>query len=362
MCMACGTINTFDSARSELFGEQLVDMMNKGALSLMISIGHRTGLFDTMSKLPFARSEEIATKAELNERYVREWLGAMVAGRIVDYDQESRSYHLPSEHAALLTRESASDNIATLTQYIAELGSVESKIVDCFREGGGVPYEEFPRFHEVMAEDSGQSVIPALETHIIPLVPGLEKKLQSGIKVLDVGCGRGKALMQLAERYPQSSFYGYDISAAPIEWARAETQRRRLLSLNFAIKDAASIQAEEEFDVVFTFDSIHDQKEPKTVLRNIQRALRSDGVYLMQDIDMNSEVGENLDHPIGPLLYTISCMHCMSVSLSQDGAGLGAAWGVQLAQEMLAEAGFVSTEIHRLAHDIQNAYFVNRKN
>ena len=361
MCTNCGTISKLDTALSEQFGETLVDTMNKGAVALMISVGHRTGLFDTMSTLPPSSSEEIAAAAGLNERYVREWLGAMVTGQIVSYDKAEQRYFLPREHASLLTRAAGADNIATLTQYIAELGTVESRVVDCFKTGGGVSYDEFPRFHEVMADDSGQSVLPALFEHILPLAPGLTEKLEQGIEVLDLGCGRGKALLLMAESYPKSRFVGYDLSSEAIEWASKQAEKRGLNNVSFVAQDAAAMSDVERFDAIFTFDAVHDQADPQGVLENIRRALKSDGVYLMQDIDAHSEVGDNLEHPLGPLLYTISCMHCMTVSLAQDGLGLGTMWGVELAEEMLRKAGFSQIEIHRLEHDIQNAYFVIQK-
>src|SRR5690606_29166154 len=139
----------------------------------MVAIGHRTGLFDALSGLPPATSSEIAEAAALDERYVREWLGAMVTSGVVSIDPNSQRYSLPAEHAASLTRAAAADNMAVFAQYISSLGGVEDHVVKCFREGGGVPYEKFPRFHEVMEEDSGQSVLSSLESHILPLVPGL---------------------------------------------------------------------------------------------------------------------------------------------------------------------------------------------
>ena len=152
----------YDSAKANGFAERLLTTLNDGALCLMISIGHRTGLLDAMRDAAPATSAEIAGKAGLNERYVREWLGAMVTGRIVDVDPATNRFSLPAEHAAFLTRSAGADNIGVFTQYISLLGSVEDDIVECFKKGGGVPYAKFPRFHEVMAEDSGQSVLSSV--------------------------------------------------------------------------------------------------------------------------------------------------------------------------------------------------------
>jgi SAM-dependent methyltransferase len=353
----------FDEAKAEAFGNRLVDTLNAGALCLMTSLGHRTGLFDVMAGMPTATCEEIAREAGLQERYVREWLGAMVVGQIVEYDPDSGRYHLPAEHAASITRASPSDNLAVFAQYIPTLAAVEDDLVTCFRKGGGVPYERYHRFHEVMAEDSGQSVLPALDSHILPLMPGLTDRLQAGIDVLDAGCGRGKAINLLAERFPNSRFVGYDLSEEAVGFAQEDARRRGNRNVEFIVRDLSDFDSSAEpasFDFITTFDAVHDQAKPMALLRGIRRSLRDDGIYLAQDIKGSSHVHENMDHPIGPLLYTVSCMHCMTVSLAQEGEGLGAMWGQQKTLEYLEKAGFGTVEVHELEHDVQNNYYVCR--
>ena len=351
----------FDDAKAEAFAGQLLTALNHGSLCLMTSIGHRTGLFDTMRGLPPSTSAEIAHQANLNERYVREWLGALVTAGVVDVDPTSTLYHLPPEHAAFLTRAAAADNIAVFTQYIAVMGGVEDEIVECFKDGGGVPYEKFPRFHAVMEEDSGQSVLSSLESHVLPLVPGLVDQLSAGIRVLDVGCGSGRIVNRLAELYPNSTFTGMDLSTEAIGNARAESARKGLKNTEFIVRDLSDFNDTAEpsaFDVITTFDAIHDQAKPLNVLQGIYRALTDSGTYLMQDIRGSSHVYTDIDHPIGPFLYTISTMHCMTVSLAQGGEGLGAMWGEEKTREYLQRAGFRAVETHQLAHDIQNQWYV----
>jgi ubiquinone/menaquinone biosynthesis C-methylase UbiE len=355
------TKSHFDQAKAEAFAGTLLTALNHGALSLMVSVGHRTGLFDAMSKLPPATSEEIAAQSGLNERYVREWLGAMVTARVVDVDPTSQRFSLPAEHAAFLTRAAAADNIAVFAQYVAVMGGVEDDIVECFKKGGGVPYSRFLRFHEVMAEDSGQSVLSSLESHILPLVPGLTDRLSRGIRMLDAGCGRGRILERLAELYPRSRFVGMDLSADAIAYARGQASRASRDNVEFVAADLSHFDTTaepESFDFITTFDAIHDQARPLNVLKGIQRALKPDGVYLMQDISGTSHVHKDIKHPIGTFLYTISCMHCMTVSLAQGGEGLGAMWGEERTREYLQKAGFRSITTHRLAHDIQNNWYV----
>jgi 2-polyprenyl-3-methyl-5-hydroxy-6-metoxy-1,4-benzoquinol methylase len=355
------TTPELDQARAEEFAERMVGVLNEGSMALMTSIGHRTGLFDAMAGLPPSTSEEIASAASLNERYVREWLGAMVVGKIVEHNPEEGTYQLPQEHAAFLTRAASPDNIAAFAQYIPLLGSVEDGIVESFKNGGGVPYSAFPRFHEVMAEDSGQTVLPALKEHILPLVPGLIVRLEKGIDVLDVGCGSGRALNLMARSFPNSRFVGYDFSEEAIARARAEAQEHGTTNTRFEVKDAAALDEKKRYDLITTFDAVHDQADPAAVLRGIAAALREEGVYLMQDIAGSSHHHNNIDHPIGPFLYTVSTMHCMTVSLAQGGEGLGAMWGEEKAKEMLEEAGFAHVEVEQLPHDFQNYYYIATK-
>lgn len=361
MCTVCGTEVSLDRAKADAFGQKVLDVLNQGALALMVSLGHRTGLFDAMANMAPSTSQEIARKAGRSERYVREWLGAMVVSGVVEYNPTNNTYELPPEHAAFLTREAQADNIALLAQYIPLLGGVEDQIVECFAQGGGVPYSAFPRFQSVMADDSGQSVLPALLDSILPLVPGIIERLEKGIDVLDVGCGSGRGLLLMAEHFPRSRFTGIDISEQTVSEATHEARARGLTNVHFLIQDAATFEAKEQFDLITTFDAVHDQAAPLAVLRNIHRALRPNGTYLMQDIDAHSNVDGNMGHPVGTLLYTISCMHCMTVSLAEGGAGLGAMWGVELAEQLLREAGFDTINIERLPHDVQNCYFIMTK-
>lgn len=347
-----------DQARLERFTERLVGTINESALALMLSIGHRTGLFDTMAQLPPALPVEIAQAAGLQERYVREWLGALVTGGIVEYDPGQQTYHLPPEHAARLTRAATPANMSAMMQWIAVLGSVESRIVDCFRHGGGVPYEDYPRFHDVMAEESAQTTVAALLDHILPLVDDLRARLEAGIDVLDIGCGQGRALLLLAQQFPRSRFVGYDICPDAVAAGTQAAQAAGLPNVTLAVRDVSQIDTVAHFDLITAFDAIHDQRDPAKVLANVRRALRPEGVFLMQDIAGSSHVHENIGRELATLVYTISCMHCMSVSLAQGGAGLGAAWGEQLAEKMLREAGFERIEKTRLEHDLINAYFV----
>lgn len=351
----------FDTGKAEAFMGRLVGALNEAALVLMTSIGHRTGLFDTLAILPPVTPAQLATEAGLDERYVREWLGAMATARVVDHDPATGTFALPDEHAAYLTRSAGQDNLAVATQFIPVIAGVEDGIVDCFHNGGGVPYSAYPRFHEVMAEESGLMVVDALEAHFLPLVPGLTARLEAGIEVLDVGCGSGRALNRLARLFPNSRFTGYDLSEAAIATGRAEAARHGTQNLRFEARDVTRLDSPDRFDLITAFDAIHDQARPDRVLAGIADALKPGGTFLMQDIRASSHVHGNADHPLGTYLYTVSCMHCMTVSLAQGGMGLGAVWGRETAERMLNEAGLTDVAVHELAHDPINYVYTATK-
>lgn len=346
---------------AEAFAERLVAMLNNSSVIVMISIGHKLGLFDAMEQYDSITSQQLADHCDCNERYIREWLAVMTTGNIVHYDPSSQSYSLPTAHAAFLCRKSSPDNIAVTSQFIPVMGQMEPLLVKCFRTGKGLQYSDYPCFHSIMAEDSYQTVVCALFDYILPLMPNMTERLQWGIKVLDAGCGKGLALLKLAQEFPNSHFVGYDLCEDAFADTAKQAQSLRLTNIEFQARDLRSFHEPESFDLITTFDAVHDQADPQALLDGIYRALRPNGVYLMQDIAGSSYLENNLEHPLGPLLYSISCAHCTPVSLGQNGPGLGTMWGEELATGMLQAAGFSKIEKHKLEHDPFNVYFINRK-
>jgi SAM-dependent methyltransferase len=349
---------SIDQAKSDAFAEYMLDILNHGALSLMMSIGQKIRLFDTMSGMAPSTSGQIASAAGLHERYVREWLAAMVTGRVIEYDPAQGTYCLPAEHAAWLTRNAGTNNLAFMAQYIVMLANVQGEIVDCFSRGGGVPYSSFPEFQRLMNEESTQVVDESLLQVTLPLIPGLVERLQAGIDVADIGCGSGYALNFMARAFPRSHFTGYDFSQEGTAAAQAEARRLGLTNARFEVRDVSRLDAPDHYDFITAFDSIHDQTRPAEVLKAIANALRSGGVFLMVDVRASSLLEENMKHPLAPFLYTISCNHCMTVSLAGDGAGLGTMWGEQVALHMLHDAGFTQLELKHVEGDTANSFYI----
>ncbi|MEO3828441.1 class I SAM-dependent methyltransferase [Actinomadura sp. B10D3] len=347
-----------DATRQEEFSGFMVDVLNKGALALLMSVGHQTGLFDTMSELPPSTSSDIAKAAQLDERYVREWLGGMVVGGILEYEPDGATYTLPPEHAASLTTAAGTDNLAALMPYIALMGEVEQRVVTSFREGGGVPYSAYPRFQALQAKETARVYDAALVDTIIPMVPGLAERLRDGIDALDVGTGQGHAPIVLARAFPNSRFHGLDQSEEGIAAGRREAERLSLDNVGYTVGDATQIPG--RYDLITAFDVIHDLARPQETLDAIAASLRPGGVFLMGDIAASSNLEENLDHPFGPAIYSFSVFYCMTTSLSTGGAGLGSVWGEQTAHRMLGEAGFTDVQTRSIEGDPLNVYYVAR--
>ena len=355
------TLNENPVDTTEEFAARIAASIDSASQAILLSIGHQTRLFDTLAELPPATSSQIADAAGLDERYVREWLGGVVSGLIVDYDPATQTYSLPRHRAAVLTHAAGPDNLARVAQFIPLLGEVEQKIIGCFHNGGGLPYSDYPRFHTLMAEMSGQVFDAALVDVILPMADGLTEQLRAGADVADIGTGSGHAINVMAAAFPASRFTGIDFSDEGLGVGRAEAKRLGLTNATFVAKDVAALDSAQTYDVITVFDAIHDQAQPARVLENIYDALRPGGILLMVDIKASSRLEDNVGVPLASYLYTVSTMHCMSVSLGLDGAGLGTCWGHQLATSMLADAGFTEVSIREIESDPFNNYYIARK-
>lgn len=357
MCKACIPKIPFDATKAESFAGKMVEIINHGALGAMISIGHRTNLFDVMSTLEASSSQEIASYAGLNERYVREWLAALSSGGVISFDPESNTFSLPQEHATFLIKKANEKNMSAIASMLPVWSSVEDQLVDCFFNGGGVPYQEYRRFHEVMGDLSQANAGANFVNIVLSEHQELTQKLNEGIRILDVGCGDGQVTISLAKEFPNSTFIGIDLCEGPISTAQLAAEKLGLQNIQFINKDILQYQPEYGFDLITAFDVIHDLAFPDQVLDRIKSWLADNAVFMMMDINASSELKNNLAHPFAPFLYTASTMHCMTVSLSQGGMGLGTVWGKELALEMLKKAGFAKMEVENFEHDIMNNYY-----
>jgi ubiquinone/menaquinone biosynthesis C-methylase UbiE len=359
-------------AKRKAFSKKMTDILNFGALNLAMAIGYRTGLYDVMDT--FDSPEPLATiaeKAGLDPRYVQEWLGVMVCGEIVDLtvsEDGEDLFHLPEAHGDLITRRAGNSNLGVYTQEIPLLTtSVMDTVVRRFYDGKGVEYSSYPKFQAFMSQLADAKHRMVLVDRLLPTIDEgrLIRDLRSGIRVCDIGCAEGIALMLMAEAFPQSEFVGIDISAEVIQSATVSARRQGFENLTYLNLDAAALSATGDltrsFDYVTAFDAIHDQSRPLEALEGIYAILKPGGLFSMIDIAASSHLFDNRNHPMGTFLYTVSLMHCMPVGLVNGGTGLGMMWGREKAIAMLEAVGFEQVQVLEIPADPFNLHFFCRR-
>ncbi|HET7689920.1 MAG TPA: methyltransferase domain-containing protein [Nocardioidaceae bacterium] len=347
-----------DLAAVEEFAGTLVQTMAGALTTALIDIGRRTRLFELATQGP-ATSQELADRGGLHERYVREWLAAMATAGIVEYDAHHERFWLPLEHAALLTGDS-NDNLTSLAYLVQHVVKQAEAVARCFTEGGGVPYSAYqPEIHDVMDVLWQPMYRDLAVQHHLPLAPGLVDALESGIRVADLACGAGNLSGMLARRYPRSTFVGFDLDDAAIAVARQ--RHRDADNVRYEVADVATLREDEPFDAVLVFNAVHDQARPLEFLTSACDLLRPGGTFLMNEPRISSVLADNIQTPETSIIYGISLLHCMTVSLAEGGAGLGTGWGEQVAVQLLTDAGFGPVDVHDAEGDPTNAIFVTHR-
>jgi SAM-dependent methyltransferase len=350
--------------KTSAFDRRVIDIINDGALALLLSIGHRTGLFDVMAERSPSTVEGLAEAAGLSERCLREWLEAMAKADIVSHDPSFDTYELPPEQAASLSRGASSKNLAALAEYVPLLGAMEDQIVESFQKDGRVPYDARPSFRQMIskaANESDRAVVATLADSILPLVPGLLDSLDSGIDVLDIGCGSGRAVNLLASTFPKSHFCGHDPVTRHIDRALNASFFRGLVNVEFWVKAVADLDEVARYDLITDFDAIRNQPQAGRVLENVARALRPGGNFLMQEVAASKDVDDGFGLPLDSALYTVSSMQRIAQCPAEANAGSGGLRSEETVKSMLLESGFESVIPHRLPHHVYNRYFVATK-
>lgn len=323
-------------------------------------VGDQLGIYKAMRSAGPMTSEELATKTGLNERYVREWLKAMVTAEYLDYDSATRQFEMTDEQAFVLADENSPMFCGGAIQFTTPSLYNTPKIMEAFRNGGGVSYDklgdEIPCAIERFFRPG---YVNFLASQWIPAVDGLTEKLQKGARVADLGCGRGQSTVNMAKAFPQSLFVGVDYHSGSIEAARELAKREGVDNVAFVQGSAETAPNGTPYDLVTTFDCIHDMADPAAAIRRIREVLAEDGVWLWSEPNASHEPNENRN-PIGRVFQSVSPMHCMTVSLAHGGAGLGTVIGEKGARELAEQGGFARFERLPIDHPL-NQFFAVRK-
>lgn len=350
------------SVGADVYAGRVARTLNSGFITLMISIGHRIGLFDVLAALPPSTSKEVAAAAGLTERYVREWLAAMTTAHIIDYDARTATYFLSIEYASVLASGAGTNNLAPAAQLLSLLASAEDLVVAGFRGGGGIMPQAYDRLTEAISATKRLRIDEEYVDDLLDLMPRMRTRLDRGATVLDAGCGDGALLVVMARMFPRSTFRGVDISRAAVGRACDQLDEAGVENLDFALGDLKELDEPETYDLVLAFESLHEQAFPGAVLRNIAASLKDDGVFLLQEAAASSHLTRNVDHPFAPMMYALSCMHSVPVaSVDPRGQALGRMWGQERAAQMLAETGFTRTRFETLHSDPLRYYAVSER-
>ena len=332
---------SFDKNRARAFtGKVLGDIAGSVAVRFC-AIGDRLGLFTDLASNGPADAATFASRTGIDERYAREWLEGMAAAGYLEFDPASTCFTLPAEHARPLADDTSPIFQGALWSLLTYSMAPFDHLVDAFQNGGGVPQSAFPpRLYEAMQRSSALRYRNFLLDTWLPDMPEVVEMLESGVDVADVGCGRGTALTMMAQAYPNSRFWGFDAFAPQVDGANEKAREAGIEErATFAVLDASE-EIPQDFDLIFTFDVIHDMAKPRAALANIRRHLKPGGIYTLQEISAADERHENRGAE-ATLKYGMSLTYCMTTSLANDGEGLGTlGMSDKVVRELCAEAGF----------------------
>jgi 2-polyprenyl-3-methyl-5-hydroxy-6-metoxy-1,4-benzoquinol methylase len=337
------TTQTLDEAKVEAFmGKVLGDLGGTMAM-LLAHLGDRLGLFKELADRGPATPAELATRAHVDERYAAEWLLGLTSAGYLDYDRGTGRYSLPPEHALALAQEGGPFFVGGAFEMLPEFVRPIDELAEAFRSGGGVSQAAFdPRIWEGMERFTAGWFENHLVQEWIPALPEVQAKLEAGATLADVGCGSGRAVIKLALAFPSSHFVGYDAFQGQVDRARENIDHAGLADrVRIELLDVAA-GLPEEFDLITTFDVVHDAVDPQGLLRAIRNSLAPGGIYLVLEINTADDPHENVG-PIATMYYGASVFYCMTTSLAHGGAGLGT-HGLPEARlrELCLEAGFTS--------------------
>jgi 2-polyprenyl-3-methyl-5-hydroxy-6-metoxy-1,4-benzoquinol methylase len=352
------TTETIDEAKLGAFMEHVLGDAAGLMASTLATLGDRLGLFKALASGP-AASSELAAAAEVNERYAREWLRGMHAAGYLELDRDTGRYSLPPEHAQVLANEGGPAFLGGAFQLTFGYLRTIERLTEAFRSGGGVPQSAYPTdTWEGMGRFSRSFYDNLLVQQWLPMVAGLRERLERGARWADVGCGSGGAVIRLAEAFPASTFVGYDNFEGQLALARRAAAEAGVSDrVSFELRDAAT-GLPQRFDVISTFDVVHDAVDPAALLTEIRHAIAPDGAYVMLEMNSADDPDDNVG-PLATLLYGVSVVYCMTTSLAHGGAGLGTC-GLPAARvhELCDQAGFASVEQLDLEDPLNSLYVV----
>ena len=331
-----------DKAKSQQFMQKVVGDAGTAMAAALVHVGVRVGLFKAMAGAGALSASDLSDRTGIGVRNVAEWLAAMASAGYVEYDPAGERFTLPEEHALFFAQPQSEYFLGGLFDGLPGLMAMAPRLAAAFERGGGVSFAEFGAGMPLALEQMNR---PVYENRLVrswlPAVPGAIERLTAGGRAIDVGCGTGVVPLILAKAFPDARIEGLDLDARSIEIARGYAREQGLQDrVRFIQAGADALEPQPGYDLITTFDVIHDLPDPGQVLARIRSALAPGGTYLMVEPAVDDRLENNLGNPFARMLYAISCLHCVPQSLAQGGPGLGACWGPARARELAMAAGF----------------------
>jgi 2-polyprenyl-3-methyl-5-hydroxy-6-metoxy-1,4-benzoquinol methylase len=354
------TTATLDPAKVDEMTDRTMGYLSGAAISALVYLGDQLGLYRALHEAGRVTSAELAARAGLHERWVREWLHGQASAGLVRHVGGGR-FELTAEQAAVLADEGSAAFAAGGFALLFPLLRRWPRLYESFRTGRGVPYNDLGADHAMgEARFSGPWMRANLVPVIVPGLDGVKPKLAAGARVADVGCGSGAALLELAQAYPGSEFHGYDSSELAIRFAEERLAQAGLANVTFHCAAAETLAPEARFDFVLTWDCLHDMTNPAAAMRAIRAAIKPDGTWLIVDINGRPTPEENYDQPLAGLLYAFSVLDCLACSTcAEGGASLGTlGFPEPVARKMTAEAGFTRFTVRDFGNPLNSFYEV----
>ncbi|MDW8368689.1 MAG: class I SAM-dependent methyltransferase [Geminicoccaceae bacterium] len=333
-----------DKDRIKDFAERVYRDM-AGAMAIgMAYLGEKTGLFRALADGAAVSAAALAERTGLVPRYVEEWCAGMAAAGWLEHDEATGSFRLPAEHAFLLASERTDHFMGGLFLAGPSLLALAPRLVQAFREGGGIPPEAFDA-DWLLAVDlmNGGAYRERLASYWLAQLPEVRARLEAGGRALDVGCGVGEAAMALARAFPRAAILGVDPDGRAIGRARAAATGAGLANLAFLEGTIEAVPCEPPFDLVLLLDCLHDLAAPEATLAAIRARLAPEGVLFVMEPRAGDRIADNAN-PLGVTYYGFSLFHCTTQSLARGGPGLGTCAGPARITELLRRAGFAEVE------------------
>ncbi len=323
---------------------QVVSDLGAAVNGALVVLGDRLGIYSQLSEIGPASPQELATKTGLDERQLREWLSAQAASGYISYDAESEEFFLTAEQSAVFADPNSPVAMTGGFYSISSVYHDEPRVAESFQTGAGVPWGDH---HDCLFCGVERFFRPGYEANLItrwlPALDGVREKLESGIRVADIGCGHGASTLIMAQAFPRSEFYGFDLHPASIEAANQHAREQGLTNVHFGIATAKDFPG--QYELATIFDALHDMGDPVGAASHIRQSLSADGAFMIVEPMAGDSLTENLN-PVGRVYYGFSTMVCTPASLSQEvGLALGAQAGERRLNEVLSKGGF--TRIRR---------------